>query len=255
MLLRRITKHVSDQNWFAVFIDFLIVVVGVFIGIQVANWNETRAFNNKELQLLKDLRTEINMGIEATHSKGNAYEQVIEAAKRSLVVLSDSEEIDCKEACWMVLVDFMHASQWQDTRINRSVYDEMRRLGLPRNRQIYDSMEGVLAQNEGNAIIFDDKPVYRNKIRQLIPFALQEFYWVNCYTYSRGVETYSLDCPEGIDNDEAAQVVKSIAIHPEIKLHLTEWVSNLVTVPTEFKEQNDDALAVIAAIDAELQRR
>ena len=39
MLLRRITKHVTDQNWFAVFIDFLIVVTGVFIGIQVANWN------------------------------------------------------------------------------------------------------------------------------------------------------------------------------------------------------------------------
>lgn len=39
MLLRRITNHVRDQNWFAVFIDFLIVVVGVFIGIQVANWN------------------------------------------------------------------------------------------------------------------------------------------------------------------------------------------------------------------------
>jgi len=42
MLLRRITKHVKDQNWFAVFIDFIIVVVGDFIGIQVANWNETR---------------------------------------------------------------------------------------------------------------------------------------------------------------------------------------------------------------------
>ena len=36
MLLRRITKHITEQNWFAVFIDFLIVVVGVFIGIQVA---------------------------------------------------------------------------------------------------------------------------------------------------------------------------------------------------------------------------
>ena len=43
MLLRRLTKHVQDQNWFAVGIDFCIVVIGVFIGIQVANWNETRA--------------------------------------------------------------------------------------------------------------------------------------------------------------------------------------------------------------------
>ena len=42
MLLRSITKHVRDQNWFAVFLDFVIVVVGVFIGLQVANWNEAR---------------------------------------------------------------------------------------------------------------------------------------------------------------------------------------------------------------------
>ncbi|MFK8012426.1 MAG: hypothetical protein AB8B80_10320, partial [Marinicellaceae bacterium] len=48
MLLRRITKHVTDQNWFAVFIDFIIVVVGVFIGIQVSNWNDTLA--NKSLE-------------------------------------------------------------------------------------------------------------------------------------------------------------------------------------------------------------
>ncbi|MEL6694555.1 MAG: hypothetical protein AAFQ12_16245, partial [Pseudomonadota bacterium] len=43
MLLRRITKHVKEQNWFAVGIDFVIVVIGVFIGIQVANWNESRS--------------------------------------------------------------------------------------------------------------------------------------------------------------------------------------------------------------------
>ena len=40
MILRRLTKHVNDQNWFAVGIDLFIVVVGVFIGIQVANWND-----------------------------------------------------------------------------------------------------------------------------------------------------------------------------------------------------------------------
>jgi len=60
MLLRRITKHVSDQNWFAVFLDFVIVVVGVFIGIQVANWNEERktAIQDKQLivRLINDLK-------------------------------------------------------------------------------------------------------------------------------------------------------------------------------------------------------
>ena len=42
MILRSITRHVRDQNWFAVGLDFLIVIVGVFIGIQVSNWNEER---------------------------------------------------------------------------------------------------------------------------------------------------------------------------------------------------------------------
>lgn len=45
MLLSRVIEHVKAQNWTAIGIDFVIVVVGVFIGIQVANWNEVR--NNK----------------------------------------------------------------------------------------------------------------------------------------------------------------------------------------------------------------
>lgn len=42
MLLRRITQHVKDQNWFAVALDFLIVVAGILIAMQITNWNETR---------------------------------------------------------------------------------------------------------------------------------------------------------------------------------------------------------------------
>lgn len=41
MLLRSMTKHVNDQNWFAVFLDFLIVVMGVFVGVQIGNWNQS----------------------------------------------------------------------------------------------------------------------------------------------------------------------------------------------------------------------
>lgn len=253
MLLRRIKAHIEKENWFAVLVDFVIVVFGVFIGIQVANWNEAKAFDDKEILLLEELKSEIEQGIDSTRWKGDAYEQVIAAAERSLAVLSSDDE--CRKDCWMVLVDFMHASQWQDTRISRSVYDEMRRIGLPRNRNINDRIEDILAQNEGNARIFDDKPVYRNRIRQLIPFGAQQFYWENCYTYVRGVETYSLDCPEGVTNEVASQVINTIADSPDIQLHLTEWASNLVTVPAEFAEQNIDAQAAIAAIDVELQSR
>lgn len=60
MLLRSITKHIKDQNWFAVFVDFLIVVVGVFIGIQVANWNQAFSDQAEYERALGRLEAEIN---------------------------------------------------------------------------------------------------------------------------------------------------------------------------------------------------
>lgn len=59
MLSRRITKHVREQNWFAVGLDFLVVIVGVVIGIQVANWNDARRDRNAEALYLDRLYQEI----------------------------------------------------------------------------------------------------------------------------------------------------------------------------------------------------
>jgi len=43
MLLRIIKQHMQNGNWFVVLVDFAIVVA-VFIGIQVTNWNETQSY-------------------------------------------------------------------------------------------------------------------------------------------------------------------------------------------------------------------
>lgn len=63
MLLRRVTQHIQNQNWFAVFIDFMIVVVGVFIGIQVANWNEARIDREDEVRYLKAMAEDVVMSL------------------------------------------------------------------------------------------------------------------------------------------------------------------------------------------------
>ena len=61
MLLRRITQHVKEQNWFAVGIDFLIVVVGILIAFQITSWNDGRSARQLESEymilLTTDLRT------------------------------------------------------------------------------------------------------------------------------------------------------------------------------------------------------
>lgn len=42
MILRRVIDHFRKQEWTAIALDLIIVVVGVFIGIQVSNWNAER---------------------------------------------------------------------------------------------------------------------------------------------------------------------------------------------------------------------
>lgn len=63
MILRRVVEHAKTQNWFAVTLDFFIVVIGVFVGIEVANWNQARQDRQEERryygQLLVDLQGDL----------------------------------------------------------------------------------------------------------------------------------------------------------------------------------------------------
>ena len=43
MILRRVIAHFQKQEWTAIALAFVIVVLGVFVGIQVSNWNGLRA--------------------------------------------------------------------------------------------------------------------------------------------------------------------------------------------------------------------
>ena len=59
MLLRRFIDHVRKQEWTAIAIDFVIVVVGVFIGIQVANWNEARVDHARATSYLQRIQNDL----------------------------------------------------------------------------------------------------------------------------------------------------------------------------------------------------
>ncbi len=56
MILRRIATAFCKQDWFTVLIETLIVVFGVFIGLQVNNWNEARSADRIEAELRAALK-------------------------------------------------------------------------------------------------------------------------------------------------------------------------------------------------------
>ncbi|RIJ23405.1 hypothetical protein D1224_03810 [Henriciella barbarensis] len=252
MILRRLTTALRKQDWFTVLIETLIVVLGVFLGIQLGNWNEARVQRAQETELLRALHQEIETSIRLTQQKSDAILQVVDAGRRSLAFLEAGES--CGNACWPVLVDFFHASQWQSIEVDRSTYDEMRRQGFPRSREIVDAVEGYLAQN-ATLSITNHLPTYRSRVRQLIPLDAQEFYWATCYILEDGAETYVLDCAKGISDAASARAVGKIADTPDIALLLTEWAGLHSATPADLEDQNMAAERALDMIEAELERR
>lgn len=59
MLLRRVINHFRKQEWTAIAIDFVIVVLGVFVGLQVSNWNADRASRSHEAGILAGIREDL----------------------------------------------------------------------------------------------------------------------------------------------------------------------------------------------------
>ena len=64
MILRRFMKHVTDQNWFAVGLDVLVVIVGIFLGLQVQALYEERDERDREMDYLERFHEDIEQNIE-----------------------------------------------------------------------------------------------------------------------------------------------------------------------------------------------
>lgn len=63
MIVSRVIEHLRKQHWTAVIIELAIVVVGVFIGLQVNNWNEERRDRAREVVYLESIATELDESI------------------------------------------------------------------------------------------------------------------------------------------------------------------------------------------------
>lgn len=54
-MLRSLSTHFKNQNWMAVAIEFLIIVVGVFLGLQAQEWNQQRTDRIEEQAYMERL--------------------------------------------------------------------------------------------------------------------------------------------------------------------------------------------------------
>ena len=59
MILRRVVHRLKRQEWTAIAIELVLVVLGVFIGIQVSTWNEARKEHALEAVYLERIAVQV----------------------------------------------------------------------------------------------------------------------------------------------------------------------------------------------------
>jgi hypothetical protein len=84
MILRRLAAALRRQDWFTVGLEIMIVVLGVFIGIQVANWNETRVERDLERTYLTNLHQDFVVSLQKLEENERRMVEIIEAMRTLL---------------------------------------------------------------------------------------------------------------------------------------------------------------------------
>lgn len=97
MLIRRFSKHLKEQNWLAVGLDFLVVVLGIFVGLQVADWNQARLDRQEAAYHVQFLYDELSEDISLAEAEIQRSTEILEGSFQAAMLLMQDEWQDGAE--------------------------------------------------------------------------------------------------------------------------------------------------------------
>lgn len=173
MLLRRVIEHVKAQNWTAVGLDFIIVVVGVFIGIQVANWNDERVERERAREYIERIQEDLLNNQQDMETRRLYFARIREHTLRALDTLDSPREALGEQ----FIVDSFIASFSLRRPIGSDTYDELLSVGamntIPNvavRRRLAEYYRGV----SGSEYYINQLPTYTDVLRRAMPYEIQD---------------------------------------------------------------------------------
>lgn len=121
MILRRLTGAFRKQDWFTVMIETLIVVLGVFLGIQLGNWNEARLERAQSAVFTRALEADLHADAAVYRGVAGYYASVRENAEHVLESLEGGAPLSDED----LLISAYRASQVALVPVNRSTFEEL----------------------------------------------------------------------------------------------------------------------------------
>lgn len=227
MLLRRLSQSIKEQNWAAITIEFLLLVVGVFLGIQVANWNASRADDARARAYMVRLQSDFNTDLQTIQRSEDYWGKVRDYGKQAIRYFETGEKVD--GSAWKTVRAFYQASQIQQWYAVDATYQEMRssgELGLIHNQTLRAAMSRYYSGTVSAAYLYSLQPEYRKIVRGLTPQVVTDHIWAKCVNTLSRDEQYLLDCDAPISEAEAQAVLDGYLQDPKLMPELRFWVAN-----------------------------
>jgi hypothetical protein len=223
MIFKRAIAKLRAQDWVAIAIELVIVIVGVFVGTLVANLNQDRvskAETSKMIARLDPTLRQLTDYFESTrtyYATTRAYSDTAIAGWRRDPRVSDAAFV----------IAAYQASQIQTLGINGSTWSTI--LGTDRLRDIDDPnlrsdltllMTSDYTQFDNAAL---DTP-YRHNVRRVIPVEIQDAIRKRCGDRHDTLAVLSLPptCEIAIPAADAAKAAAILRAHPEL-LEDLQW--------------------------------
>jgi len=256
--LRRVIAHARKQDWAVFGIELVIVILGVFIGIQVSNWNVERETNARGAifaeRLKADLREEAwyyQLQIEYTRD-------VLASAERAVAGLS-GQSTGSNEA---LLINAYRATQYKQRARRRSTYDELvstGALGLIKSAMLRDTALQVYNFYTLDNIAMEGRQSrYREAFRMSMPNEIQRALGRNCgdrYVTAgdyKGLEDLiDYPCSTGLPAESIDAAVMALRQNATLIPFLRLRIADIETRLVDLTGNNREIMKGLQAIAAE----
>lgn len=246
-MLRRIVSGFRRQDWTAVAIELVVVVVGVFMGVQASNWNEQRETDQRAAVFTDRLKSDLREEAWGYEYYIEYYREVLANAEAAVDALTGSKPLS-DEA---LLIDAYRASQFHESIRRRATFDELTstgEIGLIRDRALRE-----LAMRTYKASAFDDivregkTSRYRAAFRMAIPYDVQRKLAQTCGDrvvrpgdYKGFMHSLDYPCSTGLPADVIAKNVAMLRGDAELVPLLRMRISDMNTNLGSFTVYNKD---------------
>jgi len=230
MILRRLSQSLKTQNWTAIWIEFILLVAGVFLGIQVANWNEDRQDVIRAQAYLNRINDNLNTDRITIQRREVLWKQVLDYGNQAIRYAETGELVD--GSAWKTVVAFYQASQlWQWASTN-TTYQELLNggeLGLIKDESLRAALSNYYTEGASKDadFILAFQPEYRKIVRGLTPSTASKQIWSTCWKQPKADVQFLLpDCPSPMSEAEAQKILDVYMNDSKLLPELRFWIAN-----------------------------